>query len=211
MPQCSKCGTLNLETAKFCANCGAVLQNQSSSLPPQQLNIGSRVSFVATDGKTHTGTIKEIKGDQYRIKYDSSDFETWLNKDQFSIVAVTSTQPVYIPAPNPNVSYTKTSASAARRSASPLFITHLGFWGSVMIIIGFFTDWLNFDEGGISGNDILSSAKGIINATNRDNAFLVMFIAIAVILFSAVICLFYTIFGFGRAAFLLFKILPLLT
>jgi hypothetical protein len=211
MPQCSNCGTQNLETAKFCTNCGAALQNQPSPLPPQQLSIGSGVSFVASDGKTYTGTVKKIKGDQYRIKYDSSDFETWLNKNQHSIVAVSSTPPVYTPIPNPNVSYTKTSASAAGRSTSPLFITHLGFWGSVMIIIGFFTDWLNFDEGGISGYKILSSARGIINATDSGNTFLIMFIAIAVILLSAVICLFYTISGIGRAAFLLFKILPLLT
>ena len=221
MSYCPNCGTQNSDSAKFCINCGAAMpditteqetipQSSLSSLPPQQLSVGSKVSFVAGDGKSYTGTVMEIKGDQYKIKYDAFNFETWLNRDQFTIITGSTTPPVYTQVSNPNVSYTNTTASAAGRSTSPPFITHLGFWGSIMIIIGFFTDWLNFNNG-ISGYEILSSTRGIINTTDTDKSFLFMLVAIGVIILSAVICLFYTISGIGRAAFLLFKILPLLT
>ncbi len=49
-------------------------------------NIGSKVTFPGTDGRTYTGYIKEIKADQYRIKYDGYDFEAWLVKAQFTLV-----------------------------------------------------------------------------------------------------------------------------
>jgi len=211
MAYCSKCGTQNAETAKFCVNCGVSLQEPGSSLGPQPLGIGSKVFFVAGDGKSYSGTIKEINGDQYKVGYDSSDFETWLNRSQFTVIAGITTPPVYTPVSSPNVTYTNTSATAAGRSSSRVFITHPGFWGSVMIIIGFFTDWLNFVDSSITGYKILSSSREIINAGDNDKPFLIMLIAIGVIILSAVICIFYTISGVGRPAFVLFKILPLLT
>jgi hypothetical protein len=208
MPYCSNCGAQNTDTAKFCINCGAAL---NSSSPPQQLGAGSRVSFVAGDGKTYTGTIKEINGDQYKVKYDAFNFESWLARNQFTLLSGGSTPPVYTPVSKPAITSAGTSASTVRSGGSPIFITHLGFWGSVMIIIGFFTDWLNFYGGGISGYTILSSAKGILNDTNNDKTLVFMLIGIAVIVLSAVICMFYTITGIGRAAFTIFKILPFLT
>ena len=80
-----------------------------------------------------------------------------------------------------------------------------------MIIIGFFTDWLNLTGRTVTGYTILSYAKEVLNDTNNEKTFVYSFIAIGVIILSAFICLFYTISGRGRAAFVLFKILPLLT
>jgi hypothetical protein len=182
-----------------------------SSLSPEQLSIGSKVSLVAGDGKSYTGTVTEINGDQYKIKYDAFSFETWLTSNQLTIMAGNTAPPLNAPVSNQEAPYTNTSRSASVPSSSPLFITHLGFWGSVMIIIGFFTDWLNFTNGEVTGYKILSSAREIIKTTDNDKSFLFMLIAIGVIILSALVCLFYTISGIGRAAFLLFKILPLLT
>lgn len=55
-----------------------------SSAMAQQ--VGSKVSFSATDGKTYTGIIKEVDGDKYKIKYDGFDFEAWLTSSQFSVI-----------------------------------------------------------------------------------------------------------------------------
>ena len=104
----------------------------------------------------------------------------------------------------------KTATTLARRR-SPIFITHLGFWGSVMIVIGFFMDWLKLTSRNITGYSILSSSKEILNSTNNDKVFMYMLIALGVVLLSAVICIFSTMTGLGRALFIFFKILPLLT
>src|ERR1700741_4035061 len=100
MPYCSNCGTPNTDTAKFCVNCGASMLAPAGEKPvpqsSQPLAIGSRVSFVAGDGKTYTGTIKETQGDQYKIKYDAFNFETWLGRNQFTVLAG-STPPVFTP------------------------------------------------------------------------------------------------------------------
>ena len=224
MPYCSNCGTQNSETAKFCINCGAALQkvtteqkpiqqSSPSSLPPQQLSIGSKVSFVAGDGKAYTGTVKEIQGDQYKIKYDGFDFETWLNKNQFTMIVGNTTQPVYTPVTNPQVIVTNTSTSPSTTSTAPAFITHLGFWGSLMIIIGFFTNWLNVGYyGSFSGLKILTSLSEVMGGEkDQDKMGLLMVVAIAVIIISAIICFFYSIgAGIGKGAFSFFKILPLL-
>jgi hypothetical protein len=49
-------------------------------------SVGSKVSFAGTDGRTYTGVIKEIKADQYKVKYDGYDFEAWLVKTQFTLL-----------------------------------------------------------------------------------------------------------------------------
>jgi hypothetical protein len=54
-------------------------------------SVGDKVFYKAADGKEYTGLIKEIKGDQYLVKYDGVDFEAWLTRDQFTIT--NSTQP----------------------------------------------------------------------------------------------------------------------
>ncbi|HEX2608869.1 MAG TPA: hypothetical protein VHK91_15905, partial [Flavisolibacter sp.] len=48
------------------------------------LHIGSMVSFTAVDGKKYTGVIKDIQGNQYKVKYDGFDYEAWLQADQFT-------------------------------------------------------------------------------------------------------------------------------
>src|SRR6476620_10191697 len=48
--------------------------------------IGSKVSFKGTDGRTYTGVIKEIKGSQYKIKYNSYDYEAWAQQSQFTLL-----------------------------------------------------------------------------------------------------------------------------
>lgn len=84
--------------------------------PATQTNnlVGSKVSFSAVDGKTYTGIVKEIQDNQYKIKYDGFDFESWLTKDQFTIVNTTTTyQPAYKPAEQqPN--YTQNIGSKAQ-------------------------------------------------------------------------------------------------
>ena len=50
-------------------------------------SIGEKVQLLAVDGQKYNGVVKEIKGDQYRIKYDGFDFEAWLTSDQFSVIA----------------------------------------------------------------------------------------------------------------------------
>lgn len=47
--------------------------------------VGSKVSLVATDGKTYTGVITEVQGEKYKIKYDGFDFEAWLASNQFTV------------------------------------------------------------------------------------------------------------------------------
>ena len=54
--------------------------------------IGSKVSFKAVDDKSYTGTVKEIRGNQYRIAYEGFDFEAWLTNDQFQVLTNTSTR-----------------------------------------------------------------------------------------------------------------------
>lgn len=225
MPYCPKCGTQNLEAAKFCVNCGTPLpsgsteqtpvQPSSPYVPPvQTLGVGSKVTFAASDGKTYTGTVKEIQGDQYKIKYDAFDFETWLGRNQFTFIGATTTTPGYTSPPTmvtPQVTYTNPSASAP--AAIPAFLTHLGFWGSIIILIGFFTNWINagyLAGENVSGFTFIRYASEILDASNNEAA-VFMLIAIIVIVISAVICLLYVLgVGIGRGAFAVFKILPLL-
>ncbi|MEJ7627474.1 MAG: hypothetical protein WKF35_11465 [Ferruginibacter sp.] len=47
--------------------------------------IGSQVSIVAVDGKTYSGIVMEIQGDNYKVKYDGYDFEAWLTSSQFTV------------------------------------------------------------------------------------------------------------------------------
>lgn len=48
-------------------------------------NIGTRVSFIAADGRTYFGSVKEIAGNNYKIKYEGVEFEAWLTRDQFTV------------------------------------------------------------------------------------------------------------------------------
>lgn len=48
--------------------------------------LGSKVSFAAVDGKTYTGTITQIQGDKYKVKYDNFNFDAWLTAPQFRVI-----------------------------------------------------------------------------------------------------------------------------
>jgi ribosomal protein L35AE/L33A len=48
-------------------------------------DVGSKVTFIAADGKAYTGLVKEVRGNKYRIKYEGIEFETWLERNQFQI------------------------------------------------------------------------------------------------------------------------------
>lgn len=188
------------------------VQPSTPSVPPVQTSgIGSKVSFVASDGKTYTGTIKDIQGDQYKIKYDAFEFETWLSKNQFTMITGNVAPPVYTAVPNAQVTFSSTTASPG--GGTPLFITHPGFWGSLMIIVGFFTNWLNgaYDTGSevFSGFTVVKYASEIIDTGNE--LLIGFLIVVVIIVLSAVICLLYVIgVGIAKGAFRFLKILPLL-
>src|SRR5437868_1236250 len=55
-------------------------------------NIGSRVSFPGTDGRTYTGTIKSIQNNKYYVKYDGYDFSAWLDANQFTLMGAKPTE-----------------------------------------------------------------------------------------------------------------------
>lgn len=85
--------------------------------------IGSKVSLTAVDGKTYTGIIKIFQGNNYRVKYDGFEFESWLTKDQFTIVNTTSTyQPAYKPAEQqPNNTSQNTATKAESQDLKNIF------------------------------------------------------------------------------------------
>ncbi len=49
-------------------------------------SIGNSVSLVAVDGKTYTGVIKNIAGDNYQVKYDGYKALYWLKANQFTVI-----------------------------------------------------------------------------------------------------------------------------
>ena len=53
-----------------------------STAAPSQA-VGSKVSLKGVDGKPYTGTITNIQGGKFNVKYDGHDFNTWLTRDQF--------------------------------------------------------------------------------------------------------------------------------
>jgi len=75
-----------------------VSTNTPTYTSPSQTNnlIGSKVSFLGTDGKTYTGIINDSQGDKYKIKYDGFDFEAWVVREQFTLVS-NNTSTTYTP------------------------------------------------------------------------------------------------------------------
>jgi len=57
------------------------------SIPAIAQKTGSKVSLVANDGKTYTGTITEVQGGTYKIRYDGFDFEASLTAAQFTVIS----------------------------------------------------------------------------------------------------------------------------
>jgi len=62
--------------------------------------VGSKVSFLAVDGKTYTGIIKDFQGNNYRVKYDGFDFESWLTREQFTLADAATTYITVTKQPN---------------------------------------------------------------------------------------------------------------
>jgi hypothetical protein len=203
-----------MDSAKFCTSCGSALEGAANLRPPPSSTLappvapGSKVAFIAADGKTYTGTIHEFNGDQYRIKYDAFNFETWLKRNQFTVTAANAAAVGYVPNQNRN-----NQPFFTHQSSPGSFVTHPGFWGCILVVIGFFTNWLNPGLGaGISGFDILQSASGIISSPDEDGVGVFILATDAAIILSAIICLLYILgIGIDRGAFVFFKLLPLLS
>ena len=167
----------------------------TSSPPVQSLGAGSKVTFVATDGKTYTGTIKETQGDQFKIKYDAFNFETWLQRDQFTVITANSSPPAFSTIPqniNPQSTYPTPSSS------TPAFITSPAFWGSIMIVIGFFVNWIGYGYGyGFTGLNYLTGAiESVGNGGDQQWRVIVILICMLMIIISPIVCLLYS-FGVG--------------
>lgn len=71
---------------------------------PTQDLIGKSVHFLGTDGKTYTGIVKQVDGNKYLLKYDGYDFESWLDRGQFStenynapVTTTATTKQIYQP------------------------------------------------------------------------------------------------------------------
>ncbi len=61
-------------------------QFKVSTTTSSEINlIGKHISFPGTDGKTYTGVVLELQGNKYRVKYDGYNFESWLDREQFSL------------------------------------------------------------------------------------------------------------------------------
>jgi len=120
------------------------------------------------------------------------------------------TQAVVSPQPQVRVEQTSRPVSIVGRSTP--FFSHLGFWGSLMIIAGFFTGWINPQYGeGITGLRIVTEANKVVNEYDPDRIGLLILVTVLAINLSAIICLFYVVgVRLGRAVFTFFKILPLL-
>lgn len=56
----------------------------------QEIKVGSKVEFTASDGKLYQGTIREIIHTAHKVHYDGFDdqFDTWMTKDQFKLKEV---------------------------------------------------------------------------------------------------------------------------
>ena len=117
--------------------------------------------------------------------------------------SVVSTQPQVVRRTSPRIKITGRPAP---------FFTHLAFWGSLMIIAGFFISWINPQYGeGVTGLRIVTEANKVVNEYDPDRIGLVILVTVLAINLSAVICFFYVVgLRLGRGVFNFFKILPLL-
>lgn len=68
---------------------------QTAANMPAAASVGSKVNLKDVSGKSYTGTVTEIKGNQYNIKYDGYDFNAWLRADQFNVVNTSATANIH--------------------------------------------------------------------------------------------------------------------
>lgn len=213
MAYCSNCGAQNRDGANYCANCGAVLttapSQEAPDVPAQELRRGSKVTFTAADGNVYTGTVKRVSGDRYRVKYDGYNSETWLYRDQVN--PGPGAQAIAVPVNDPNLNYSRayTTVPVSRTRRSTLVLPAL--LGSLMILAGFFTNWLNYKYGEVTGWTMLTSAGDVVRSPDRNYVNVLLLGALVLIALSAIVCLLYSLGVPMRAsAFSLFKVLPLL-
>lgn len=63
-----------------------LLNNNAATAPVNERPVvGTKVKFIAADGKAYTGTILQVRGDDYNVDYSGINFQTWLHRDQFTI------------------------------------------------------------------------------------------------------------------------------
>lgn len=112
----------------------------------------------------------------------------------------------------PRVAIKKRTRPILTINRSTPIISHLGLWGSLAIIAGFFLSWINPAYGeGITGLRIVTEANKVVNEYDPDKIGLLILITVLAINLSAIICFFYIIgVPLGRPVFTFFKILPLL-
>ncbi len=213
MPYCSNCGTQNTDGANFCANCGAALSQTATADPTtvsrHELHRGSKVSFLAADGKTYNGTVKKVRGERCLVQYDGYNSDAWVYRNQVNVAP--GPRAVAVTADDPRVTYPRdySTVPVTRRRSFGISVTAL--LGSLMIIAGFFTNWLNYKYGETTGWTLLSSARDMFRSpeTNRTN--IVLFFALGLIGLSAIICFLCAVgLPIRNSVFRFFKILPLL-
>jgi len=77
----------------------------------QEIRVGAKVEFTASDGKLYQGTVREIIHTAHKIHYDGFDdqYDTWMTKDQFKLiqsVPLPATPAAIPPSPVTNNSFT---------------------------------------------------------------------------------------------------------
>lgn len=115
-------------------------------------------------------------------------------------------------APKPVQQTVYSTPPTSSSSNPPDIVSNTGFWGSLLLIIGFFTSWFNF--GGIvsfSGYKILTLA-GEEMGNGRDNdTTIIMVISLAVLALASLICFLYTLgLSVGDGSYNVCKMLPLI-
>ncbi len=106
------------------------------------------------------------------------------------------------------------SSASFQPKPAPGFVSIGAFWGSLLVIVGFFTNWLKFGEfGGLSGFKILTTAGDSVGSgIDNDSTATVATILLGAIFLSAIICFLYSVkTGVGNRAYLFFKVLPVIS
>ena len=109
--------------------------------------IGKSVRFAGTDSKMYTGIIKDVQGNKYLIKYDGYEFESWLDKEQFSMQTANTDATITPTNNNVNqtvVDNTQTNAAVALKNIFD-FGNDKG-WGSTKIDLKYEEFTKNFSD-----------------------------------------------------------------
>ncbi len=212
MTYCPNCGAQNKVGSNFCVNCGSALvhaEQEPTSVAARDFHRGTRVSFMAADGKNYTGTVKKVNGDRCLVNYDGYNSDAWVNRNHLNTLP--GPQVVAIPADDPGVTYPRNYPADVTLRHRRQLIVFPALLGSLMIMGGFFTNWLNYKYGETTGWTMLTSARDVLRSPDNNYFNILLFGALALIGFSAIICFLYLI-GLPQRSriFSFFKALPLL-